>query len=398
MPDPLRRLARPGRVQGDFGYSIQSRRPIAEEIGKRIPPTLVLMGTAIVDRDHVGVPFGIISALRQYSKLDYILTTITMLHEQHADLRAGPRRAFTSSPCGWTSFPAAACGRSGRAGVGPGLPLAHDPAGPGARARRRRTALRYTRASMLEVLNSDYVTTAKAKGLARGTVVIRHAFRNSLIPIITVIGLLLPELVAGAVITEQIFAWPGMGQLAVRAARDRDPALMMGVVLVVGIAVLVTTSWSMSSTPESTRGSALAAHTDFADAKPLDAKQVVTTEHVSLTRAAFRRFIRHRLAVIGSIILLLIVFGALLAEVISSRPFFTDVKAVNQAPSPAHICSAPTGRVATSGRASSTGRGPRWRSDSARSRSTSRSARSSAGSPGMLGGWVDNVIMRATDT
>ena len=67
----------------------------------------------------------------------------------------------------------------------------------------------------------------------------RHAFRNSLIPIITVVGLLLPELVAGAVITEQIFAWPGMGSLAVRAARDRDPALMMGVVLVVGIAVLI---------------------------------------------------------------------------------------------------------------------------------------------------------------
>jgi peptide/nickel transport system permease protein len=93
---------------------------------------------------------------------------------------------------------------------------------------------------MLEVLHSDYVVTARAKGLVPRIVVIRHAFRNSLIPIITVIGLLLPELVAGAVITEQIFAWPGMGQLAVRAARDRDPALMMGVVLVVGSAVLAT--------------------------------------------------------------------------------------------------------------------------------------------------------------
>ena len=100
--------------------------------------------------------------------------------------------------------------------------------------------LRYTRASMLEALNGEYVVAAKAKGLTPNTVVVRHAFRNSLIPIITVIGLLLPELVAGAVITEQIFAWPGMGQLAVRAASDRDPALMMGVVLVIGTAVLVT--------------------------------------------------------------------------------------------------------------------------------------------------------------
>ena len=93
---------------------------------------------------------------------------------------------------------------------------------------------------MLEALNGEYVVAAKAKGLTPNTVVVRHAFRNSLIPIITVIGLLLPELVAGAVITEQIFAWPGMGQLAVRAASDRDPALMMGVVLLIGTAVLVT--------------------------------------------------------------------------------------------------------------------------------------------------------------
>jgi peptide/nickel transport system permease protein len=93
---------------------------------------------------------------------------------------------------------------------------------------------------MLDVMDSEYVTTATAKGLAPRTVIARHAFRNSLIPIITVVGLLLTELVAGAVITEQIFAWPGMGQLAVRAASDRDPALMMGVVLVIGAGVLVT--------------------------------------------------------------------------------------------------------------------------------------------------------------
>jgi peptide/nickel transport system permease protein len=92
----------------------------------------------------------------------------------------------------------------------------------------------------MDVLDSEYVTTAKAKGIHPRAVIARHAFRNSLIPIITVVGLLLTELVAGAVITEQIFAWPGMGQLAVRAASDRDPALMMGVVLVIGAGVLVT--------------------------------------------------------------------------------------------------------------------------------------------------------------
>ncbi len=95
--------------------------------------------------------------------------------------------------------------------------------------------MRYTRASMLDVLSGDYITTARAKGLASRTVLLRHALRNALIPVITVLAILLPELIAGAVITETVFNWPGLGQLSVRAARDRDPALMMGVILIVGL-------------------------------------------------------------------------------------------------------------------------------------------------------------------
>ena len=98
--------------------------------------------------------------------------------------------------------------------------------------------LRYTRAAMLEVLNSDYVTTARAKGLRRGIVVLRHAFRNSLIPIITVIGLLLPELVAGAVITEQIFVIPGFGRLIVDSIFSRDLITLKGAVLVAACLVV----------------------------------------------------------------------------------------------------------------------------------------------------------------
>jgi peptide/nickel transport system permease protein len=98
--------------------------------------------------------------------------------------------------------------------------------------------VRYTRASMLDVLNSDYVTTARSKGLSYRLVVMRHAFRNGLIPIITIVALLIPEAVAGAVITEQVFAWNGMGSLAVKAAGARDPSLMMGIILITGVAVL----------------------------------------------------------------------------------------------------------------------------------------------------------------
>jgi len=225
-------------VQGDFGFSIQSRRPIAEEIGKRIPPTLALMGAAILISILLGVPFGILSALRQYSGLDYVLTTITMLMSSTPSFVLGLAGIYIFAvwidilPSGGIQT----LGQDPSASnflwhlILPAMVLGLGSAAP---------LLRYTRAAMLEVLHSEYVTTARAKGLSANVVIIRHAFRNSLIPVITVIGLLLPELVAGAVITEQIFAWPGMGQLAVRAARDRDPALMMGVVLVVGIAVLL---------------------------------------------------------------------------------------------------------------------------------------------------------------
>lgn len=228
-----------GAIQGDFGYSIQSHRPIGDEIVKRIPPTLALMGTAIAIAIILGVPFGVLSALRQYSPLDYALTTITMLMTSTPSFVLGLAGIYLFAV--WLDLvPSGGIGTLGKPfSVGdfmhhmilPASVLGLASAAP---------LMRYTRAAMLEVLNSDYVVTARAKGLAPRTVILRHAFRNSLIPIITVIGLLLPELVAGAVITEQIFAWPGMGALAVRAAKDRDPALMMGVVLVVGTAVLVT--------------------------------------------------------------------------------------------------------------------------------------------------------------
>ncbi len=226
-------------VQGDLGYSIQSHRPISEEIAKRIPPTLALMIVAILIAIIVGIPLGILSALRPYSKADYGMTTLTLglssvptfvlglgaiyIFAVWLDLLPSGGMQTLGKPSSIVDF--------GTHLLLPALVLGLASAAP---------LLRYTRASMLEALNGEYVVAAKAKGLTPNTVVVRHAFRNSLIPIITVIGLLLPELVAGAVITEQIFAWPGMGQLAVRAASDRDPALMMGVVLLIGTAVLVT--------------------------------------------------------------------------------------------------------------------------------------------------------------
>lgn len=99
---------------------------------------------------------------------------------------------------------------------------------------------RYTRSAMIDVLNADYIRTARAKGLAETRVLFKHALRNGMISVITVIGLLLPRIAAGAAVTEQVFAWPGMGQLAVRAAFQRDYPTIMGVTLVVSAVVVIS--------------------------------------------------------------------------------------------------------------------------------------------------------------
>ena len=227
-----------GVARGDLGFSIVTHRSITDELVFRLPVTLQLMGTALLIGMCVGIPFGVIAAVKQHSKLDYALTTfaITMISTPTfflgmlaiyvfgVHLRLLPTSgAFTL-------------------GAAPSLVdrLSHLvlPAGILGLANAAQL-MRYTRASMLETLQKEYIITARAKGLRESTIVLRHAFRNALISVITVIGFLLPELVAGAIVTEQIFAWPGMGFMAVRAAAARDPSLLMGVVLVVGTGVLL---------------------------------------------------------------------------------------------------------------------------------------------------------------
>jgi peptide/nickel transport system permease protein len=231
----LRWLA--GVLQGDLGYSISSKRSIAYEIGSRLPQTLLLMGTALVMAVLIGIPAGVIAAVKQYSRTDYVLSGLTIflasvpvfvlglvfVYVFAVNLRLVPT-SMLHGP-GRTDFLDAL-----HHVILPATVLAIVNAAPLAR---------YTRASMLDVLSSEYVTTARSKGLVRRHVIVRHAFRNGLIPIITIIAWLAPEAIAGAVITEQIFAWNGMGQLAVKAAGARDPSLMMGIILITGITVLI---------------------------------------------------------------------------------------------------------------------------------------------------------------
>jgi peptide/nickel transport system permease protein len=224
-------------LQGDLGYSITSKRPIVHEIGSRLPQTLYLMVTALTMAILIGIPIGVFTAVRQYSKADYTLNAMAIFFASTPAFVLGLIGVYIFA-VNLRLLPTSEIHTVGRTDIPdaihhlilPASVLAIVNAAP---------LVRYTRASMLDVLNSEYVTTARAKGLANRVVIIRHALRNALIPIITIIAWLAPEAVAGAVITEQIFAWGGIGQLAVRAASARDPSLMMGIILITGIAVLI---------------------------------------------------------------------------------------------------------------------------------------------------------------
>jgi peptide/nickel transport system permease protein len=224
-------------VQGDLGYSITSHRSIVDEISTRIPQTLLLMTVALTMAILIGIPIGVITAVRQYSKLDYTLNSAAIFLASTPVFVLGLIAIYIFA-VNLHVLPTGQLHSVGRTDpidavyhlILPATVLAIVNAAP---------LVRYTRASMLDVLNSEYVTTARSKGLSYRLVVMRHAFRNGLIPIITILALLIPEAVAGAVITEQVFAWNGMGQLAVKAASARDPSLMMAIILITGIAVLV---------------------------------------------------------------------------------------------------------------------------------------------------------------
>lgn len=227
-----------GVLQGELGYRLIGGRPIATEIARSFVASFLLMGTALVGGVLVGVPLGVLSAVRQYSKLDFTLTGITFLGVSMPSFLLG---------IGGLWLLGLQLGVVPIAGmVMPGQPfdlidLLRHLALPAAILAFGFAAIfmRYTRASMLEVINADYVTTARAKGLGPRTVITRHAFRNAIIPVITLIGLYIPEMIGGAVITEQVFSWPGLGQLAVDAVTSRDYFLIMGITMVLSVFVLL---------------------------------------------------------------------------------------------------------------------------------------------------------------
>ena len=209
-------------LQLDFGRSIRSGRPVTDEITARLPATVELAILATLLAVAVGVPLGIISANRPNSMVDHVATVAAFGGLAMPVFWQGLMMILIFSLwLGWLP-------PSGRLGGWAYYILPTITLGTSAIA----AITRMTRATMLETLSQDYVRTARSKGVQHRTILYRHALRNAMIPIVTVIGLQFGGLLSGAVIAETIFSWPGIGRLAVDAIRSKDFPVVQGVVMV----------------------------------------------------------------------------------------------------------------------------------------------------------------------
>jgi peptide/nickel transport system permease protein len=213
-----------GLLQFDLGTSLQSRRPVADLLLERLPATLLLAGVALTVTLALALPLGVLAAVRRGSPWDGGAMAFSMLGVSIPNFWLGPLLILVFSlGLGW--FPVS--GRDGAASVVlPALTL-----GTGLAA----VLARMVRSSLLEVLGEEYIRTARAKGLPPWRVVVHHGLRNALLPVITLLGLQLGALLAGAVITETVFSWPGIGLLTIEAIQSRDYPVVQACVLLISV-------------------------------------------------------------------------------------------------------------------------------------------------------------------
>jgi len=225
QPIPVQYAVFLGRaLRGDLGDSLFFQQPALEVLFERMPATLQLSGVALLFSLAVAIPMGLLSALRRDTIWDYLGTGIAMIGQAIPPYWLGIMLIlFFSVGLGW--LPTSGRG-SWRHLILPAITLGSV---------LMALITRLVRSGMLDVLSEDYVRTARAKGLAERTVIVRHALRNILIPLVTIIGLQLGALFGGAVITESIFAWPGVGRLALQAISARDYPLVQASVLVISV-------------------------------------------------------------------------------------------------------------------------------------------------------------------
>jgi len=231
-------------VSGDFGYSTSNSQPVLDAILERLPATLELMAAALLFAVVIGLAAGIFSAVRPYSFVDYFITTFAFFGQ--------------SMPVFWFALML----QLGFAVHGIPLPGGYEIRLPSAGISSTDTFdlgdrvqhlilpvivlslfnlavfSRFMRSSMLEVMRTDYMRTAAAKGLDPRTILFKHGLKNAMIPVVTILALTLPSLLGGAIVTETIFAWPGAGRMFINALGNGDIALMMGYLLLLSATVV----------------------------------------------------------------------------------------------------------------------------------------------------------------
>ncbi len=232
-------------AQGDFGYSFQTRSPVSDLLVQRLPTTLLVLGSAYVVAILIAIPVGVISSVKQYSIFDNVATTFAFIGFSIPTFFTGLLFILIFSI------------KFGDWGL-PTLPSVYRSTvdGEGLVAVWERVKMvimpisvlglfqaailtRYTRAAMLETIHQDYVRTARAKGLSSRVVVFRHALRNALIPVVTIIALGVPTIFTGAVVTEQIFRVPGIGALLITSIQNNDTPVVMAITFIFSILVVI---------------------------------------------------------------------------------------------------------------------------------------------------------------
>jgi peptide/nickel transport system permease protein len=225
-------------LHGNLGFSFRTHRPVSAMILERLGPTLMISGASVALSLLVAVPAGILSAARPNSLRDYSFSGISFVLASTPNFFAGMAMiyifavTFRLLPSGGM-YDSSGLYRTGdlvRHMILPTLVLSFQQMG---------SWIRYVRSSMLEVMQEDYIRTARSKGLGHWMVILKHGLKNALIPVVTVVGMSVSTLVGGAVVTEQIFTWPGIGMLMVASIGARDYPVIMGITVIVAAVVLI---------------------------------------------------------------------------------------------------------------------------------------------------------------
>jgi peptide/nickel transport system permease protein len=225
-------------LHGNLGYSLVNGRSVTSLLAERIGPTIELMGVGLVLSLLIAFPLGIIAAVRRNTAVDYAATVVSLGSVSIPAFFLALLAIYVLT-LRFQLLPSAGISTPNASGlidllkhlILPALILGFGNSGP---------FMRYIRGSMISELQSDYVRTAEAKGASPARVVLRHTLRNALIPVLTIIALSLPGVLAGAVVIEKVFAWPGMGQLAVSSVQNQDYSVIIGFALIIAILVLLS--------------------------------------------------------------------------------------------------------------------------------------------------------------